>query len=401
MIGPEEIRAKALRRYRDVLSSFIEGASLFPMEIPFAKAKPGEAAARWNELEAELAELRRESSALRPGRSYEIDWEERQDRLAGRRLFPVRIRFPDEASYLAFIGKKSEAERFRADFERITSTFPELRAWAAAKPTAIIERSGDWPRLVAVLAWLRDNPSSGLYLREVPAVEDTKFLERHKRLLWELLDLVASRASPQGDAEGATSFETRCGLKTPQPLVRVRLLDRGIALRRFSGLDDLALPLDRLMALDLPEIERVLVFENKTSFGDADVFLTAPAMAGTLAMFGSGYASAALARASWLAARRIGYWGDIDSHGLRILGTFRSAFPLAESLLMDEETFDFFEEYRSDAPSDEAPEPTGLHPDELGLFRRLVSLPRRNRLEQERIPLGYARQRLLAWAQAE
>jgi hypothetical protein len=315
-------------------------------------------------------------------------------------MLPARIGFPDEASYLAFLAKTREVERFRADLGLVLGAFPELRTWAAAKPLTIVEHAGEWPRIVAALSWFKANPASGLYLREVPAVEDTKFIEGRKSLIRSLLDLV-SPAEASGDAEsGASGFETRCGLRTVQPLVRLRILDRRIALARLSGLDDLALPLGSLASLDFPEIERIIVIENKTSFDNAEVFLTAPAMAGTVAVFGSGYASKALGAAAWFAHRRLAYWGDIDSHGLRILGAFRASFPAAEALLMDEATFDRFPEYRADAPADDASEPEGLDPEEMGLFRRLVSLPRGNRLEQERIPLEYARRRLVGWAEA-
>lgn len=121
-------------------------------------------------------------------------------------------------------------------------------------------------------------------------------------------------------------------------------------------------------------------------------------MRGTVAIFGSGGAARSLGAAAWLASRRVAYWGDIDSQGLRILGGFRAGFPEAESILMDEETFDRFPEYRTDAPPDEAREPENLRPDEMSLFRRLVWLPSGNRLEQERIPYEFARRRLLDWA---
>jgi hypothetical protein len=400
LITPGEVRVKAERRYPDFLSGLVRGESLFPLEIPFAKAKSGEAAARWNELDAELSALREASGERRPGRSFGLEWEERRDRLAGRRLFPSRIYFPDEDSFLAFIGKAREAERFRADLGLILGAFPELRAWAEARPAAIVEQAGDWPRILAALAWFKANPASGLYLREVPAVEDTKFIEAHKRVIGELLDLVEPRPDA-GTAKPAKpeSFEARCGLKLAQPLVRIRILDRDIALRRFSGLEDLSLPADSLASLDFPEIRRVLVVENKASFGKAEVFLTAPQMAGTMAIWGSGYAARSLEQAPWLSSRRLGYWGDIDSHGLRILGAFRASFPEAEALLMDEATFDRFPEYRSDAPADDSSEPDGLSPEELSLFRRLVSLPSRNRLEQERIPLGYASAVLRRWVE--
>ncbi len=386
----------AQRRYRDYLRSIIEGRVFFPLEIPFTKAKSGEAAIRWSELHAEIELLRQGSAENLPGKSYIVEWEERRDRLAGAQSFPSRIAFSDETSYLAFIGKTREAARFRANAADIASAFPSLANWTAAKPLRVVEHSDDWSRILAALDWFAHNPASGLYLREVPAVEDTKFIERNKPVIRELLDIVAPSSSLVAGHVPAErqSFEARCGLRTASPLVRVRILDQTIANDRMSGIDDLAVPADRFGALGFDTIEQVLVIENKTSFGNADVFLTAPSMKRTMAIFGSGYAAAALREAPWLASRRLFYWGDIDTHGLRILAAFRSSFPATLSVMMDDATFERFTEYRSDAPHDGAAEPTGLTPDEQKLFRRLSAFTDRNRLEQERIPLTYARMEL-------
>ena len=433
MINPSQIKEKAARRYNDYLRSVVQGVSLFPLDLAFAKSKPGEAVRRWAELGAELDELRRLSSETRPGKAYTIVWEERRDRLAGAQNLPARIYFHDEASYLAFLGKTDEAARFKHDAAAIQSAFPELQRWLASKPQRVVDHAGSWQSLLIALRWLSDNPASGLYLREVPAVEDTKFIERHKPILRELLDQVSplpdsgrdpteltetdQEATDNPNEVGLTSlapkrqsFEERCGLKAPTPLVRVRILDATIASRRFSGLADLSLPADTLARLDFPEIRTILVIENKASFANVEVFLTVPAMEGCLAIFGSGYAVTALGCAPWLATRRIFYWGDIDSHGLRILAGFRRHFPGARSVLMDRETFEHCEAYHSVAPADLAPEPQGLTPIELKLFQKLVtgylsppsgnhpeSLPGTQpsiRLEQERIPLAYVREQL-------
>jgi hypothetical protein len=57
-----------------------------------------------------------------------------------------------------------------------------------------------------------------------------------------------------------------------------------------------------------------------------------------------------------------------------------------QSILMDENTFDQFPNFRSDAPADLAQPPHGLREFEHSLFLRLARLSSRNRLEQERLP---------------
>lgn len=398
MISPSEIKGRASRRYPAYLSSLVTGESQFPLEISFAKVKSGEAAHRWTQLASELEELRLASDEGKPGKSYHVEWEERRDRLAGNQRIPVSISFPDETSFLAFLGKGKEANLFREDLKLILEAFPPLSTWAAEKPLAIVEHAGEWPGLLAVLRWLVANPRSGFFVREIPAVEDTKFIEGRKAFIRALLD----RVTPESMLEKPKDlgFEERCGLRIPKGLVRLRFLDREISGKYVSGLEDISIPSEELGRLDFPEIKRVLVMENKASFGRADVLLTAPLLRGTVAIFGSGYAASLISGTAWLHRRQIGYWGDIDSHGLRILAEFRKSFPEAESILMDEETFDRFPEYRSDAPSDEALEPEELNLDELRLLRRLLGLRVANRLEQERIPLSYAREKLVSWAES-
>lgn len=424
MTSPEELAAAAKRRYRDYLRAVARGKGFFPLELPFKPAKPGEAARRWAELRAELERLVVASAETRPGASYLLRWEERNDRLAGAQRLPSGAYFPDEGSYLSFLGKGAEARRFKRDLALILAAFPELAAWVARRPERIAAAADRWEDLIKAAVWFRDNPASGLYLREVPAVEDTKFIENNEAILDEILAELAAAATgadasgadasparpaaseeeaeaPDSAAAGGSdeansprplrrrSFAERHGLRRPEALVRVRILDAELAAARLLGIRDLALPPSELTRLELPELTSALIVENKASFSNLELFLSTPTMRGAVAIFGSGYA-AGLAALPWLASRRVVYWGDIDSHGLRILAGLRQRLPSARSVMMDEATFERFGRFRSDAPHDLAPAPEGLSTDELALFLRLAALNKANRLEQERIPQAYA-----------
>jgi hypothetical protein len=396
MTSPEELAAAAKRRYRDYLRAVARGEAFFPLELPFKPPKPGEAARRWAELRSEVERLVVASAETRPGASYSVRWEDRNDRLAGAQRLPSGAYFPDEGSFLSFLGKGAEVRRFKRDLALILAAFPELAAWAARRPERIAAAADRWEDLLKVAAWFRDNPASGLYLREVPAVEDTKFIENNEAILDEVLaELAAAEAAAGRDEAPAPragrrpSFAERHGLRRPEPLVRVRILDAELAASRLLGIRDLALPPSELARLDLPQIKSALIVENKASFSNLELFLSTPTMRGAVAIFGSGYA-ANLAALPWLGSRRVVYWGDIDSHGLRILADLRRWLPSARSVMMDEATFERFERFRSDAPHDLAPAPEGLSTDELTLFLRLAAMNKANRLEQERIPQAYA-----------
>ena len=390
MIGPAELRRQAQRRYREYLSAIVDGTDPFPVDIRFGKVRPGEVSERYADLRAELATLR-EVSDEGGGPSYRIEWEERSDRLAGSQRLPVRILFPNAASLAGFLRKGAEVERFRADLSLILDAFPGLRVWAARHPTRILSCVGEWERIVAVLRWFVTHPRPGILLREIPAVEDTKFVERNKTVLRELLDLVLPTEAVD---PSATLFEDRYGVRRVEPLIRLRFLDPAIATRHLSGVDDLAVPVSCLEALGFAEVRTVLVVENKATFSNVDVFLSLPALSGVLAVFGSGSLAASLRAVSWFADRRLLYWGDTDTQGIRILAGLRQGFPQLQSVLMDERTFDRFPDARSDAPRDDSELPAGLTEEEAALYARLARMASGNRLEQERIPVWWAKERL-------
>lgn len=67
---------------------------------------------------------------------------------------------------------------------------PVLLPWLEKRPLRALELSAEWPRLLDVVAWLVEHPRPGIYLRQVdlPGVH-SKFIEAHRSVLTELLDL--------------------------------------------------------------------------------------------------------------------------------------------------------------------------------------------------------------------
>ena len=96
----------------------------------------------------------------------------------------------------------------------------------------------------------------------------------------------------------------------------------------------------------------------------------------------------------WLRAARVLYWGDLDTYGLSILSMIRQALPQTESLLMDAGTLRRFA-----ALAGTEPRPYRGPIGHLTASEREALLAIRAadvRLEQERIPLNYAREVLRA-----
>jgi hypothetical protein len=232
--------------------------------------------------------------------------------------------------------------------------------------------AGDFDRLLRVLRWLAENPSSGLFVRALPIEGvDTKWLEGHRSAVAELLTAV-----------GIPDL----GLRERTRLVRVRVLERSALDGEWPrGVDDAALPLDALMGLVVKPGATVLVVENLTSLLGLS---QAEAGAVDIALAGDGRAAVELARVlPWLRQCRVLYWGDLDTHGMEILARFREACPQTESVLMDARTLAEFGSLGVEEPvqADSRPEQLpSLIPEEKAVMRQLFA--DRVRLEQERLP---------------
>ena len=144
-------------------------------------------------------------------------------------------------------------------------------------------------------------------------------------------------------------------MATRTPLVELRSLDPEVKIR---GARRLCLEIDDAAGAN-PAFEQVLIVENHTTF------LALPELPGTFAVWGEGYrADELVAALPWLAQRRVFYWGDLDSHGFRILDRIRGALPGVRSVLMDSETARMHLELAVEEPTATAFTPAQLTDDE-------------------------------------
>ena len=357
-------------------------ALTFPLRLRLRGPAPRELATRHAEASDWIRALE-DGSRSSLGQGYDIVWSETANRLIGRNRTPSSIEVPTRVDALALIGKVEDAARFASLASGITERFPQLQPWIARKPLTVLDERVAWPHILGVLAWLSANPRSGRYLREidVPGI-DTKFIEARKTLLAELLDLVLPADAIDESRSGVAEFEARYGLKTKPALVRFRILDPDLAIH---GLTDLTVRIDELARLDLA-VHCVLIGENEITG------LALPAIPRTAVGFGLGYAVDLLANIPWLRDRDVVYWGDIDTHGFRILDRLRSILPHARSMLMDRETLHALKAYWTSEPAPTIAALDHLTPAEARLYDdlRYDRLGRAVRLEQERIPLREA-----------
>jgi len=311
-----------------IVAAKVTGEAVFPLRLRVRGPDSSALAARFGDAQTWVRDL---EAASRSGRGFGFDlvWHEVRHRQLGRNRLPFEIVVATEADALRLIRKQADARRFEALASATAAACPDLLPWLAKKPLLALEHAADWARILAVLAWFRENPRSGLYLRQVDIAQvDTKFIESRRGLLSELLDIVLAREPSRSAPGGAPTFEARYGLRSKPAVVRFRLLDGQPA---FAGLSDISTPAEAFAHLKLnPRI--VFITENDVNG------LAFPQVNEALVLFGRGDSLDLLAKAKWLRRSRLVYWGDIDTHGFRILARLRTYFPEAQSLLMDEAT---------------------------------------------------------------
>ena len=205
---------------------------------------------------------------------------------------------------------------------------------------------------------------------DVPGV-DTKFIERHKGVLTELLD---AQLDPSRVEAAAPDFAVRYGFLRRPGYVRFRVTGG------FRGFSELSVRTNEFMAA--PDgITRAYVIENEITY------LAFPVQASAMVIFGGGYAVPVLQPLGWLADLDVVYWGDIDTHGFAILNRLRQHIPHARSMLMDRGTLLGHRDHWATEPSPTAIALDLLASAESALYADLTSntYGRSVRLEQERV----------------
>jgi hypothetical protein len=370
-----------------ILSARLTGDAMFPLRIPLKQPSPTEIGERFIQVKDWIHELASHEKA-REGFGYELSWREVNHRQTGKNRIPTAAVFEHEEDALRFINKQRDACVFSECCQKIRDAFPELEPWLAKKPMTVLTHAGKWPRLLSVLGWLRDNPRPGIYIRqlEIPGI-DTKFIEQHRKILAELLDIILPAAAIEESARGVSGFEERYGFLTKPARIRFRILDPAFSI---NGLSDLQIPAGDFADLDMEGAERVFIIENDING------LAFPETKRALVIFGLGYGLERLAKAQWLASKKIYYWGDIDTHGFAMLDQLRHHFPQTRSFLMDRKTLMAHKPLWGTEPAPVIRELPRLTAPESALYAELVQnrLARALRLEQERISYSHLKEEL-------
>lgn len=386
---PADLRAQLQKLWErgEILASLMSGEALFPMRLTLKRPTSAE-------ITDYFTEVRAWSSALRKMTCCRVEMRQFKHRVFGTNALPDAAWIDTIEDALSLIGKQRETARFTALLSVTRAQQPALLSWLAKKPLSALALTDEWQHLLAIVAWLKLHPRPGIYLRQVdiPGIH-SKFIELHRGVLSELLDIALPPAAIDSTASGVNQFARRYGFLDKPLCLRFRVLDRAHALLPAVGERDIALDADSFARLN-PKVTRVFITENEINF------LAFPEVKDSLILFGAGYGFDMLRQAIWLEHCKIHYWGDIDTHGFAMLDQLRSQFPHAQSFLMDRATLLAFAAHWGTETKPTQRHLPRLTPAEQALYDDLREhrLRKNLRLEQERIGFEWLKAALAALA---
>jgi hypothetical protein len=354
------------------LSRYASGQPWEPLSVAIRGPGAADLATRFGDAQAWVRAWERVD-----GKLVRVEHKRVGGRLIGANSIPCRAWIDGYAQLWRLLGTEPEVAAFGAAVDRTKATAPALTDWVIAHPVRVLALAAGWDLILSTVRWIGDHSRPGMYVRQVdvPGV-DTKFIERHRAILTDLLDLQLppdriDTTAPRAD------FTARYRFRAKPSYVRFRYLTPA---RPAGGFTEYTVRAPELAAAP-PPAATVYVVENEITY------LAFPPAADAIVILGGGYAVPVLAELSWLAGRELVYWGDIDTHGFAILARLRRRFPHTRSMLMDRATLLAHRTQWVTEPVPAAPDLGHLTPDEAALCRELAAgeLGPSVRLEQERV----------------
>lgn len=371
ILQPQNIRDKAQRKYSSFLEEWFDGKDSFPWSIPCGTSSLSG---------FDPVELKRQIRCLEENArkeeecGYDIVWDTRKFRIYGENRFPKNVVVKTAEDFLFLTKKTKEFHVIQQAAAKIMTVFPKLKGWLRNHLRQLPEFSESIAGLLDVAKYFINHPNPDCFVREIPVCQDTKFIQRHEKILREWLDcLLPANAI---DVE-ETRFESRFGLRYDEEMYQVRLLDPSLEAEMRFPCSLIALPRHSLVRLS-PLNVRILIAENKMNF------LTAPPMKRTVALGGLGNGIGVLKKAEWIKRLPVFYWGDMDVEGFKILSMFRVTFPNVKSLLMNVHILQKYSSFTVPGNGETGDVPLFLTDEERECF--LYCRNKNVRLEQERIP---------------
>ena len=386
-VGRSEVVVALRKRWAtgEYLSAIAHGTPWSPIVVPLGAPSAIDLASDYAAVQNWATRWQRADRSLR------VEVRRVGGRLIGVNEVPARVWVDTPEALWNLLGVRDDVRSYREILDRVARDLPGATRWVSEHPLEALIDAPVWPLLIGVVRWMRDDAPLGASVRQidVPGV-DTKFVERHRAVLTDLLDACLP---PHRIDLGPPRhrFAPRFRLAVKPSYLRVRRLD-GEGLYPALPMGELGMRTDDL-ARHAVSCQRIFVVENETSY------LAFPPVPDAVVAYGAGYAVSLLAPIAWLADRELIYWGDIDTHGFAILDQLRAHFGSARSILMDRDTLLAHEAHWSSEPEPNNAALDRLTVDKAALYADLVegAFGARLRLEQERVRFGTVAAALAPW----
>lgn len=320
MRSPENALALLRTTWRRHLGDWLGGGGQWPLTFSLAAPSEQQAGTHWVAFESWRSAWKDWSG------SGAVRWVDRRWPQFGLQRVPEALQFCDANALAELLGESRRWQRANARFDAWTHRWPALTTNLCRHYELLADADEiEFTRLGDMLTWLQMHRQSNLFARQLPVAGlDSKWLETRTGLL---ADWMRSLTGLPRE----TDFWQVSGLRREPDRFRLRVLDAELR-ARIGGLGDIHAPFEEIAALPLPA-RRVFIVENKQTglaFDD---------LPGSVVLMARGYAVDRLHELPWLqGATSVYYWGDLDTHGLAILGRLRGHVPQVQSLLMDETT---------------------------------------------------------------
>jgi hypothetical protein len=286
--------------------AYVAGAPWTPITLPVKAPTAAEILNRFDEARRWVEKFHRDSRSTSTSAPFRIEYRTIKVRNVGANEVPARIYLDSFQQLCALLGTTRDVQALDAIMEQTRTQVPELVPWVIDHPLVAINHRDVWEEVLASVVWIAARGNRALYLRQIDAeAVDTKFVERHKKLLDQLLTSVL----PPERIDSAFTyidFTRRLRFRPKPDCIRLRLLSPQPAFP--PGISAVRLRTDELATLEL-DGSTVFVVENEISY------LPFPETPSSIVIFGSGFGLTVLGDLPWLHRRRIVYWGDIDTDG--------------------------------------------------------------------------------------
>lgn len=386
-LTPKEIRKQLLEKWNRGYY-FKHYRECFPLQISLGKISSRQMTEGFEELRRWIGLYTSD-----PQFSSCLQWEEVNHRLLGKNTIPRRLLFPGPKDLADFLNRREEWNRFMALGHQLEALHGRLLTWAEKYPLELLRIAPDLDRLILLWKWMISHQRPGIYLRQIDISGiDSKFTENYRKVLSAWLDQTLPQETVNSEMKGISRFEDRYGYRSKPELIRFRFLDPSL---NWHGCSDLSVPAEAFCQIYSAEdrpVEQVFVVENDITA------LSFPPVEKGMVVFGRGYHFDHWKNCLWLHDTALYYWGDLDTHGFRILDQFRSYFPHAQSFLMDRKTLLAHEASWGEEGTPQKADLSRLTPQEQDLYDdfRFNRIRTGLRLEQEFIGMGCIEEELQA-----